>query len=199
MVTSIDAAPSNGRVVPRNRFRRVSGIVGGAVTGVVVFALLALAASITLVPAIAGGHALTVLSGSMEPALPVGSIAVDRPASAKSLRVGDIVTYTPSGEADISGAVITHRIVAIHQAGGEPMFTVKGDNNRFEDRNPVASSQIRGKLWYDVPYLGTARNAVLNKATPLIIGALLLLGTGIWVLRRTFCAGTADDGPGDAP
>lgn len=191
MAIHLDAVAGEETAVARSRVRRLAGVTGGVLTTAIVFALLAVAASITVVPAIVGGHALTVLSGSMAPALPTGSVAVDRPVAARILRVGDVITYTGAGDTD---AAITHRIIAIRPGDNGPVFTVKGDNNRVADAHRVTAAQIRGKLWYDVPYVGLVRNVVSDRSAPLIIGALLLFGAGFWLLRKTFGGSGGDSG-----
>jgi signal peptidase len=160
--------------------RRIAGWLLGVVSSLVVAAILALAIGLTLVPAVAGGHTLTVLSGSMVPRLPVGSVVVDKPIEASSLKVGDIVTYA-SGD-----NLITHRVVAKKAGAHGPVFTTKGDANNTADQKPVQASQIRGKLWYDVPYIGTARNFLATKAGLTMIGGAIVLIAAVWFLVHLF-------------
>jgi signal peptidase len=153
----------------------------------VVAAIVALAVGLTLVPAVAGAHTLTVLSGSMVPRLPVGSVLVDKPVQTSSLHVGDIVTYgTKSDDPAFPNALVTHRVVAKKAGARGPVFTTKGDANNVADREPVQASQIRGKLWYDVPYVGTARNFLTTRAGLTMIGAAVVLVAAIWFLVRLF-------------
>ncbi|HEX3779595.1 MAG TPA: signal peptidase I [Pseudonocardiaceae bacterium] len=152
--------------------------------GLVAAAIVALALGLTVVPAVAGGHTLTVLSGSMVPTLPVGSVVVDRPVPASSLRVGDIVTYATTDPVSAAPILITHRVIAIRAGVGGPTFITKGDANNVADQRPVTAAQIRGRLWYDVPYVGLVRNALLSRGVGLIAAAVLLLLIGGWVIRR---------------
>src|SRR4051794_38499467 len=77
-----------------------------AVLAVVAFAI----AVLVVLPRATHGTALTVLTGSMTPEIPVGSIVVDRPVDPGTLHVGDIATYQKEpGKAEF----ITHRIVKI--------------------------------------------------------------------------------------
>jgi signal peptidase len=165
--------------------RRVFGWLAGTVASLVVAAILAMAIGLTLVPVIAGGHTLTVLSGSMVPRLPVGSVVVDKPAAPSSLQVGDIVTYhTSSTDPAFPNALVTHRIIAKKRGAHGPVFTTKGDANNTADEEPVQASQIRGKLWYDVPYIGTIRNFLTSKAGLTMIGGAVLLIAAVWFLIR---------------
>jgi signal peptidase len=174
---------------PRRRSwpRRMFGWLVGTVASLVVAAIVALAVGLTLVPAVAGAHTLTVLSGSMVPRLPVGSVVVDKPVEPSSLQVGDIVTYrTESDDPAFPNALVTHRVVAKKPGARGPVFTTKGDANNVADREPVQASQIRGKLWYDVPYVGTARNFLTTRAGLTMIGAAIVLIAAIWFLVRLF-------------
>ena len=84
---------------------------------------------------------------------------VDRPVAADSLRVGDVITYATTDQ--VSGALIliTHRIVEIGSGSGGPTFITKGDANNAADDRPVEAAQVRGKVWYHVPYIGVVRTS----------------------------------------
>lgn len=189
-----EVVPARSSAAPRRatsrhggrRVRHVLGVVASWLGGLIAAAVVALALALTVVPAVAGGHTLTVLSGSMVPALPVGSVVVDRPQPADSLRVGDIVTYSTTAPTSGKAELVTHRIVAIDTSHGSPVFTTRGDANNVADARPVAADQVRGKVWYHVPYIGTARNVLLTKGTALIAGAAVLFIAGIWILRRVW-------------
>lgn len=162
----------------RSLGHRVLARLATAVSTLAVLAIVALAVGLTALPAAVGGHTLTVLSGSMVPRLPVGSVVVDRPVEPDAVRVGDIVTYA------LGKNLITHRVVAIKHGAEGPVFTTKGDANRTADVEPVTASQIRGRLWYDVPYVGIAREFLISKAGLMSVGGALLLIAAVWFLVR---------------
>lgn len=148
--------------------RLVSAVAALAVLGtlVVLFAL----------PRITGGSALTVLTGSMTPGIPVGSLAFIRPVDPTSLKIGDVATYQrQSGVA----SYVTHRIVAIDPSTDPDSFTFKGDANRGPDENPVAATAIRGKLWFHVPYLGAVRDALHGRAGLTLLAMITLAGYAV--------------------
>jgi signal peptidase len=189
------ARRTSGGIV-RHRVNRLFSVLAGLIA----LAILAVAAALTVVPAIAGGHTLTVLSGSMVPALPVGSVVVDRPVAASALHLGDIVTYSTTDPVSNVPILITHRIVGVRETATGPVFTIKGDANNTPDERPVTANQIRGKLWYDVPYIGVIRNELLSPGAALIAIAVLLFGSGCWLLYRTLwprARDNATDDPGD--
>ncbi|WOF22621.1 signal peptidase I [Microbacterium betulae] len=141
--------------------------------------ILGVAAAVIGVPALVGGSAMTVLTQSMEPGLPPGTLVVIRPTPVDEIAVGDVVTYQiRSGEP----AVVSHRVISKSYADGELSFVTQGDNNAAPDPDPVQAVQIRGTLWYSVPLLGWVNN-VLNGSNRTIVvsvvaGALFLYAAG---------------------
>lgn len=131
----------------------------GAVLGWTVVGACVLAISVAvLIPRIGGATPYTVLTGSMTPKLPPGTLVVVKPVSAASISVGDVVTYQiESGKP----AVVTHRIVRVgFDPDGKPLFETKGDANNIADKPWVQPVQIKGKLWYAVPKLGYVNNLI---------------------------------------
>lgn len=148
----------------------------------VLLALLALAAAVIAVPAATGSKPLTVLTSSMEPTLPPGTLLVVRPVDPADIRIGDVVTYQlHSGDP----TVVTHRIIAVSKtAGGEYSFAFQGDNNSQPDPDQVREVQIQGRLWYSVPYIGWVSTWVNGEArsyiVPLLAGGLFAFA--IWMV-----------------
>ena len=113
----------------------------------IVIALLALAA-VFIVPTALGYTGYAVISGSMVPAIPVGSIVYDKDVEdASTLEVGDIITYQLD-----SGDMVTHRITA-NDVDAQTV-TTKGDANDVEDASPVSYDKIIGKVAISFPFLG---------------------------------------------
>ncbi|TFV98511.1 signal peptidase I [Leifsonia flava] len=131
--------------------------------------VVALAALLIVVPKVGGATPLTVLTQSMEPTLPPGTLVVVGPVKPAEIRVGDVVTYQiRSGEPD----VITHRVIDVTSASdGSYSFTLKGDNNAAEDP-PVVAEQIKGRLWYSVPFVGYVSTAVTGDTRSWIVPGL---------------------------
>ena len=90
-----------------------------------------------------------VLSGSMEPAISVGSVIVIKPA--ESYTVGDIVTFGKDTKTDIP---TTHRIVDVRIDGEETFFKTQGDANEDSDMSELKESAITGKVLVTIPFLG---------------------------------------------
>lgn len=133
--------------------------------------LLAVVAGLALVlivvPKATGSVPLTVLTSSMEPRLPPGTLVVVRPIDPRDIRVGQVVTYQiASGEPE----VVTHRVVAISSTSdGRQRFAFRGDANAQDDAVLVQPAQIRGALWYSVPGVGWANDLVNGTARAWVV------------------------------
>lgn len=152
-----------------------------AVSWVVLLGATALVTLAVLVPRVAGATPYTVLTGSMSPAYPAGTLVVVRPVALADVRVGDVVTYQlRSGEP----AVATHRVVGVSwTAEGERVLTTRGDANSVADAEPVREVQLRGEVWYSVPWVGRL-NVLLSPdqhqlLVQLAAGALFLCAAAV--------------------
>lgn len=161
MVASADRALYTAR-------RVVAGVLGA-----VLFAGTALALALALYPAVTGGSSLAVLSGSMSPGLPVGTMVFIRPVEPADIEVGDVMTFQPRPDAP---ELVTHRVIGIDDSGPAPVFTTQGDANRTPDIDAVPASAVRGELWLGVPHLGRLA-AVLH--SPKGVGVLILLACAV--------------------
>ena len=114
-----------------------------------------------------GVQALVVVSGSMEPAIPVGSLLLTREVPAAEASVGDVVTTErPQG-----GGLVTHRLVASEQDGALWSMTLRGDANRADDPWPYRVDSVGVALAW-VPWFG--RMAWVFR-TPLGIAGIALV------------------------
>lgn len=114
-----------------------------------IFALIAVAGLFlaTMLPIPGSIEIKIVKSGSMEPAIPTGSIVFIMPAA--TYAVGDVVTFGRDTAREIP---TTHRIVEVQ--GGGATFLTKGDANEEADPRVIAKSEVIGKVWLHVPYVG---------------------------------------------
>src|SRR3546814_7265110 len=88
------------------------------------------------VPRLMGGATLTVLSGSMSPTIPKGSIVLVKPVDPQSLDEGDVITWqVRPGES----TYITHRIVEIDDARSLSFIT----QGRSEEHTSELQSLMR--------------------------------------------------------
>lgn len=145
---------------------------------IVAFAALALLLAGSVVP-FAGYQIRLVTTGSMTPAMPVGTAVFVKARTHYS--VGEVITFERSGEK----IPTTHRIVADSIQAGEIYYTTRGDANDAPDQLPVAQSEVLGAVWLSVPYLGYVLDFARRPAGfALLVGVPLAWVIGEDVLRR---------------
>lgn len=127
-------------------------------------------------PNILGYSLFRVMTGSMEPTIPVDSlIAVQRVAPGE-LAVNDVISFY-SNDPSLMGAVNTHRIIGIEDRDGRLYFSTKGDANNVEDRYTTSEDDVIGKVVFSSYSLGKAVRLISNPLlfVPLIILPLLFM------------------------
>jgi signal peptidase len=140
----------------------------------------ALAAWFLLAPqAIGGSVAYLVVEGtSMKPGLSGGDLVLVR--SADGYAAGDVVAY----RSPVANRTFVHRILRAEQG----LFVLKGDANLYPDAGRPGVAAIHGKLWFAVPYVGSALGWLAVPVHAALVGGLLVLvlsgGSGAAVQRR---------------
>jgi len=127
-------------------------LIGNRVaTGLLIFAVATLVV-INLGPFLFPYRVYTVLSGSMEPTIPVGAQVVVVRIGADEIRVGDIITFDrPSNP----GVLVTHRVVAVEPDGkGGTQWITKGDHNSVPDSWRIPATGYGYRYAFHVPYVG---------------------------------------------
>src|ERR1035437_3329497 len=115
---------------------------------ILVAAVLALAIAPNAGPAL--GHRLLVIrGGSMEPAIPLGSVVDIVPTSVEQLHAGDVVTIT-----EPNGVVVTHRVTRVAQLPDGCYVEIKGDANSEPDPVLTPAASVMGRVDFAVPALG---------------------------------------------
>lgn len=149
----------------KNRLNRVfRGLAAVLLSVVLLIALWQFAARLFLgqkLSAVLGYAGVTVLSGSMEPAISAGDLLVVH--QEKDYQPGDIISFWSDG------MLVTHRIVG----GTEEGRITQGDFNNTPDTELVLDEQIAGRVVWRIPWLG---NVLLFLRTP--PGMFLLLAAG---------------------
>ncbi len=121
---------------------RVSGIVAGGL------AALGLGGSVLL--SVFGLTPLVIVSGSMEPGYPVGTVVFSQQVPADLVAPGDVVTTDRFN----GPGTVTHRVVdSVAGSGGETILTLKGDANDGVDREPYTVREV-GITRAAIPFVG---------------------------------------------
>ena len=147
-----------------------------------VLLVLLAAAAVLLVPMLLGYKEMAVLSGSMEPTIPVGSLVYVKPVEATDLQVGDVCTYYLSdGE-----TFVTHRVMSINPEN--QTLVTQGDANDSPDGD-IPFSQVYGRAEFHLPYLGIA---IQNIRTS--VGIMTICGVIMLVIVLNFIPAIIDAG-----
>lgn len=139
--------------------------VGGAIC--IILVILALVFDISLI---------LFRTGSMDPSIPQGSLAVVREVPASEVAVGDVVTIDRE-----DSLPVTHRITSLEEtAEGTWEITMKGDANESEDPAPYTVSTVR-RVLFSIPGLAKPV-AALN--SPYVLGGITLAVSAlvVWAL-----------------
>ena len=97
-----------------------------------------------------GGYSFfRVVTGSMEPEIPIGALIVSKEVDIDTLEIGDIVCFR-SEIYEIYGQSITHRVIDISKdADGTTRLQTKGDFNLAADSHYVTERNLIGKVvWW---------------------------------------------------
>lgn len=147
--------------------RVLGGLISFIGTLILIVAIIA-CLGLTL-PRYAGIEQYVVISGSMEPAVPVGSMVYSGQTDPSTLESGDIIVFN---SADTDGTPITHRIVENHIADGEVI--TKGDANEQNDLSPVKYADILGKVQLTVPMLGYIASPLATLMGKIAMGCVIV-------------------------
>ena len=142
------------------------------VTGTVILVATILLCLALAAPRLAGIYSYVVVSGSMEPAIPVGSMVYSRPVDPATLQPGDIIVFYGSNQ-DAS-VPVTHRVVENHTETGE--IITKGDANANADMQPAAYINIAGKVVAHIPKLGLPASLLATLTGKIALAMLIISG-----------------------
>jgi signal peptidase len=166
------------------RGRKLSALLGNVLLGLVlvVATIFVVNVAVNGFGTLPGGYRpLVVLSGSMEPYMPTGSLVLTKSVDPATVKVGDVITFrlrTGSFQTDLA----THRVEAIKNSPGGVSFVTKGDANQVHDPVPVPASDLVGRV---VVVSSLAGSVVEALKTPLFLalvafGALALIADALW-------------------
>lgn len=168
----------------RRRFPLWMGWIGQTISFVALCVSALAAIVLVIVPLVTGSQTYSVLTNSMAPGYPPGTFLVVKPSDIDSLQVGDVITYQmESGRPE----VITHRVTSLTaNQDGERLLITQGDNNDVVDADPVTDVQVRGKLFYAVPFVGFLANALgqTDRSEIITVLAVALIGFGLFSMVR---------------
>ena len=159
-----------GKPTPLGRFLN---LLGSFIMLAVILLCLALAA-----PRLAGIKTFVVISGSMEPAIPVGSMVYSKAVDPKTLETGDVIVFyssnAPQGGGTGEVIPVTHRVVLNDTTNGE--ITTKGDANEKNDISKVTYLNVEGKVIFHIPQLGYVAAPMSSLMGKIALALIILAG-----------------------
>ena len=133
-----------------------------------------LVAAATFIPSMFGLKTMVVTSGSMQPYLDPGDVALVRSAHANEVAIGDAISfYRPDGH-----GLITHRVIDMKVLNGVVYFQTQGDNNLSPDANMTPANALFGIVEGRLPKIGF----LLQKITTNKLIRLLTLSIPVLVI-----------------
>lgn len=138
---------------------------------------------------LSGWRPVVLVSGSMAPAMPTGTLVLTRPVPVAEVRVGDVVTVpVPGGDARV-----THRVTGLTPEGGTTWASLRGDANDADDgvAYPLGGTVLRAAA--SVP--GVGRLVTGTPATVLATGAAALVVVALLPARPADRGGTTGYSP----
>jgi signal peptidase len=168
----------------RRSLRKIARVTTALLAGAVVTLVAGYAALL-----VAGYRSVAVYSGSMRPTLGVGSLAVDRVVPARTVRVGDVITFN---DPYVKGRLVTHRVAQIVPTKHGLAYRTKGDANAARDPWAIQLTGHVGRVAFHVPLAGYvlyyAHTREVRGALIAVVALLLLIAA----LRRIWRSDLAE-------
>lgn len=123
-----------------------------------------LTSAIVKMSVVTGINAYVIVSNSMNPTIPIGSVIYTKQES--TYNKGDIIAFLQKGK------TISHRVEDVIKVGSQIYYSTKGDANTISDFDLVERRSILGKTVFFLPYIGMIIIALRNQNL-ILLGAVL--------------------------
>ncbi len=128
-----------------------------------------------------GYKPVAVYSGSMEPTIHVGGLALDRAIPSKKVRVGDVITFS---DPYVKGRLVTHRVIDILQTPHGLAYRTKGDANSGRDPWTIRLAGQVGRVSFSVPVAGYILYYAHTREIRSLLICLAAFSLLVGILRR---------------
>lgn len=145
------------------------------ISGSILLVMLILICIPFTVPKAFGLSIYEVITDSMTPEYPVGSVIYVEKIQPEKVKVDDVITFSIGTD---TSQVMTHRVVAIDSEN--QTFTTKGDANKDVDVSPVAFQRVLGKPVYSIKHMGVWVQVFESTEGRVLLGVLLVLVFALW-------------------
>ena len=144
--------------------------------------ILLLAVPVAVIAALGGARAAgysahLILTGSMAPAAPAGSVVLMRPLPAEAVRVGQIVLI-PRRDRRRPSPPLMHRVVAIRRDAGRIVAETKGDANATPDFDPYVIEGYTMTPVVVIPRLGYVLATSTTRGGRVVLALVVVLLAG---------------------
>ena len=162
---------------------RTAGIVASIVSTIVLVALLVLVVAFAGIRLV-GLTPYAVLSGSMEPLYPVGSLIYVSEVDPATIQPGDSVTFEKG-----DGVVATHQVYEVDSAARQirtqGIANINTDGSVMHDAEPVSFSSVIGVPVACVPLLGYVNAFVTSTVGTFVVvaGAVVAIALSVFAGR----------------
>jgi signal peptidase I len=149
----------------------------GIFLGVILVALVGLM-GLTQLAEHLGYSVFVIDGGSMTPTIARGALVIDQTLDPSQIRPGDVITARAA-----SGAVYTHRVMAVETGSDGITFQTQGDANGTSDPGMLPSASVIGRVSLAVPFAGLLVMFIgLPSGMPTLITLVFALTIELWVL-----------------
>ena len=156
----------------KEKSRKKGSLLGslcGLIGTVVIIGVLVVAA-LAFVPHFLGYELYDVLTGSMEPEIPAGSLVVVKKTDVSELSPGDVIAFHRTQD----GIVVTHRLQEIDEE--QKVLITKGDANEQEDMAPTPYLNLIGKVKWHIAGIGDFASWLFTMPGKICLFAMLIAG-----------------------
>lgn len=139
-----------------------------------------------LVAVFLGYSPLVVRSGSMQPAIAVGDVAVMDWVRVDDVAPGDVVSFQ-SPDAGVGDDVVTHRVRTVDETGGVVDVETRGDANTQSEFWSAPAGTLVGRMAFKIPKVGLVAIALGRagvRAVLLATGLALAAAVAVVLLLR---------------
>lgn len=161
----------------------------------IIFLILILYVGFTLIQKISGNQSIfgyrifSVATGSMIPVYNIDDVIAVKEINLDELKIGDDITYLGT-KLDVTGKIVTHRIIDIINQDGKRIYVTKGVNSSVEDPK-IEGNQIYGKVIGTIPIITQLNHIIKNQYgffflifLPLVIVIFLEIADTVTEMKR---------------
>lgn len=156
--------------------KKTRAVICNVVGGIILVTVILLCIPLVL-PKVFGYQVYTVISGSMEPAIPIGSLVYIREVEPEEVQEGDVIAFYSASD---NGAIIIHRVEKNQVVSGQ--FITKGDANEEKDPLPISYERFIGEVRTSIPVLGKILSMMVTVQGKLFAGGMVVVATILQVI-----------------